>query len=104
MTTQDLSARLKSLFEANRGISKLTTSLSKLSTATDAHSDSGDERVELSAEIHQQLKELEEDFELIKQEAEDFTNSGGAGARKGNNFQDRDRVKIVTQLERLGEE
>ena len=106
MTTQEINARLKSLSDSNRGISQLISRLSKLSSSPEAGTDESQDRVELSAEIHQSLKELEEDFELVRQEAEDITNSAnwGSGARREEGEKERDRVTIVTQTERLKED
>ena len=100
MTSHDLNARLKSLFESNRGVSHLTTKLLKFSVSNDPQSDN-EARIELSAEIHQRLKELEEDFELVKQEAEVVV---GGGDRKRDTAKERERVTIVTQVERLAED
>lgn len=106
MSTLDINARLESLSETRRGISQLISRLSKLSTSPNPQTDENQVRVELSAEIHQSFRELEEEFELVKQEAEDITSVGSwrSGARKSNAERDRERVAIVTQVERLGED
>ena len=109
MTTQELQSRLKSLFEAHREASALINRLSKLPAHLGSSSpqfDNGESRVELSAEIHQSLKEQEEEYELLKQEIEDYTTVGGWGssARRRDSEKDRDRITIVTQVERLGED
>ena len=106
MTTQEINTRLQSLSEANKSISQLISRLSKLSSTAEAGTDESDARVELSAEIHQSLKELEEDFELVRQEAEDVTNSAnwGSGARRREGEKERDRITIITQIERLKED
>ena len=113
MSALELSTRLKSLSEANRSISQLVSRLSKLSTpdpqtttSTQLPENESQVRADLSAEIHQSLKDLEEDFELARQEAEDLTTTGSwsSGARKSNSERDRERVAVATQVERLGEE
>ena len=109
MTTQELQSRLKSLFESHREAAVLISRLSKLgaqSGTSSPHPDDSESRVELSAEIHQSLKEQEEDYELLKQEVEDHTLGGswGSGARKRDSEKDRDRLTLVTQVERLGED
>ena len=109
MTTQELQSRLKSLFEAHRETSVLINRLSKLPAHlgnSSAQSDDGESRVELSAEIHQSLKEQEEEYELLKQELEDYSTVGGWGssARRRDSEKDRDRITVLTQVERLGED
>ena len=105
MTTQ-LSLRLKSLSESYREINQLINRLSKPSSRSGTSSPlsgDGDTRAELSAEIHQSLKEQEEDYELLKQEVEDLA-SCGSGVRRRDSEKDRDRVTLVSQVERLGED
>jgi hypothetical protein len=101
MTTYELSSRLKSLTESHREVSQLITKLSKLSPRSDQEDQI--DRVELSTEIHESLKVLEEDFELFKQEAEDITKSSVA-ARRREPDTDRERLQLITQIERLGED
>lgn len=107
MTTQEPNSRFKSLSEAHRETIQLISRLSKLpSTPGSSPSNpvDGDPRVELSAEIHQSLKEQEEDFELLKQGAEDITSGGvwGSGTRRGDSEKDKERLALISQIERLG--
>jgi protein transport protein SEC20 len=110
MTAQELQTRLKSHFEALRETSVLISRLSKLSVQSGRNSPHSSEetesRVELSAGIHQSLKEQEEEYELIRQEVEDFTSGGtwGSGARRRDSEKDQDRITLVTQVERLDED
>ena len=106
MSALDINTRLKSLSEANRSISQLISRLSKLSPSPDPQTEESQDRVELSADIHQSFKELEEEFELVKQEAEDITTAGSwsSGARRSNSEKDKERVAVATQVERLGED
>lgn len=109
MTTQELQPRLKSLFEAHREAAALISRLYKLGTLSTTGSprpEDSESRVELSAEIHQSLKEQEEEYELLKQEVEDYTSGGswGSGGRRRDSEKDRDRISVVTQVERLGED
>ena len=106
MSALDINTRLKSLSEANRGVSQLISRLSNLSSTPDSQPDENQVRIELSTEIHQTFKELEEDFELVKQEAEDYTTTGSwsSGARRNNFERDKERVAIAAQVERLGED
>lgn len=109
MNAQALNARLTPLFESHKQIQKLITHLSKLPPqpgSSPSNTDEGDARVELSAEIHQSLKELEEDFELLRQEVEDQTNtsSWSASARRRDSGREREKTDLATQVTRLGED
>lgn len=63
-------------------------------------------RVELSAEIHQSLKEQEEEFELLRQEVEDQTDRGSwtSAARRRDSEADKERTALVAQITRLEED
>ena len=111
MNSQLLNARLAPLFDSLRQTQQLITRLSKLSAqpgSTLSNSEEGDVRVELSTEIHQSLKEQEEDFELLRQEVEDLTNnsSWGATSRRRDSGRERQRGKsdLAAQVTRLGED
>ena len=107
MSVHEIATRLKSLSETNKS---LTSRISQFTRPSDNQSSETtidiQARAELSAEIHQELKELEEEFELAKQEAEDITvvGSWSSGARRANEERDRERVAIAGQVERLGED
>ena len=109
MTTQALNARLTSLFESLKQTQQLITRLSKFPAqpgSTPSNLDEGDARVELGAEIHQSLKEQEEDFELLRQEVEDQTNtsSWSSSARRRDSPKDSQRTDLAAQITRLGED
>ena len=106
MSVADIQIRLRPLFEENKRISALTTKLAKLSAPADgAVPEEGESRVELSAEIHQSLKDLEEDFEGLKQEADDLTATATAtAARRRDPAKEQERVAVATQVGRLGED
>ena len=106
MTPQELSASLKSLSEAQKETSTLITRLSKLSPSPDTQLDEADDRVELSAEIHQSLKEQEEELELLKQRVEALTSTGpwASTARRRDPAKEQERLTLVTQIERLDED
>lgn len=66
-------------------------------------------RAELSQDIHDSLKQLEEDLELLSQEAEDLTavagNSVGSGIRRRESSdRQREGVQLSAQVARLGED
>lgn len=109
MTTQALNARLTPLFESLKQTQQLITRLSKFPAqlgASPSNPDEDDARVELSAEIHQTLKEQEEDFELLRQEVEDQTNisSWSSSARRRDAGKGSQRTDLAAQITRLGED
>ena len=110
MTSQELSVRLQSLSEAYRETLGLISRLSKLPTqpggTTSPTPDGAETTVELSAVIHQSLKEQEEEFEIVRQEVEDLTNSGGRApaGRRRDSEKGRERLEFITRVERLSED
>ena len=102
-------ARLTSLFESLKHIQQLITRLSRLPAqpgSSPADPDEGDARIELGAEIHQRLKDQEEDFELIRQEVADQTatsswSSAGRARNSGRGSADAD---LAAQVTRFGED
>ena len=109
MSTQALDARLSSLVESLRQTQQLITRLSKFPAqpgSSPPNLDEGDPRVELGAEIHQSLKEQEEDFELLRQEIEDQTNtsSWSSSARRRDSVKESQRTDLAGQTARLGED
>lgn len=109
MNTQTLNARLTSLFDAHKQTVNLIHRLSKLPVQPGSSSqdpEAGDARVELSAEIHQSLKEQEEDFELVRQAFEDQANSANRSisARRRDSIRDKERATLAAQVTRLGED
>ncbi len=108
MTTSSLSTRLTSLFEAHRQTLHLIARLSKLPIqpgSSSLDSEDGDARLELSAEIHQNLKDQEEELELLRQEVEDLTStSSWSASRRRDSEKDRERLALEAQVARLGED
>ena len=109
MSATSLNLRLDSLFDSLKQTELLITRLSKSTpqakTASPNQED-GDARIELTADIHQSLKEQEEDFELLRQEAEDQTSTIGwvSASRPRGNEKEQDRTDVAAQINRLGEE
>ena len=108
MSVQEITARLAALFEAHKQTVHLISRLAKLpshpgSGALD--SESADARLELGSEIHQSLKEQEEDFEILRQEVDDLTINIGwtSAARARDTEKQKDRTDLATQVTRLGE-
>ncbi|KAM0799340.1 hypothetical protein BDR22DRAFT_822640 [Usnea florida] len=109
MTAQALNARLTPLFDSLKHTQQLINRLSKFPAhpgASPSNPDEGDALVELSAEIHQSLKEQEEEFEILRQEVEDQTNTSGwlSSTRRSDSAKDSQRTDLAAQITRLGED
>ena len=110
MNARALKARLTPLFESLKQTQHLITRLSKLSAQPSSDrlnpDEENDVRLELSADIHQNLKEQEEDFELLRQEAEDQANHThwGSGVGRRDSVRERERTDLAAQVARLGED
>jgi len=107
MTTQELNSRLTALFDAHKQTLHLINRLAKLPSQPGTGSlnpDSTDARIELGAEIHQSLKEQEEDFELLRQEIEDHTSSSlTTAARRKDSEREKVTTDLLARVSRLGE-
>ena len=110
MSTISIQARLNPLIESLKQTQHLISRLSKLPSTPGSSSnnpDEGDARVELSSEIHQSLKEQEEDFELVRQEAEDLTNNSNWARRRDTDRdvnKERERNNLISQVAKFGED
>ena len=112
MTTQALTLRLTALSDAHKQTLQFINRLAKLPIQPGSSSldpNEADARLELSAEIHQSLKDQEEEFELLRQESEDLTNntsSGGWGSasRRRDSENPSSRTAVAAQVARLGED
>lgn len=110
MNTQSLTTRITSLSEANKETLHLIHRLARLPAqpgSSPLNPDAGDARLELSAEIHQNLKEQDEQFELLQQEVEEISDFGSgavSSARRRNTNQDTERTSLTAQVARLGED
>ena len=60
--------------------------------------------MELSAEIHESLKSIEEELELLRQEVEDITLHGAAVSRRRDSTRDSERSRLAVLLARLTED
>ncbi|KAF2001208.1 Sec20-domain-containing protein [Amniculicola lignicola CBS 123094] len=113
ITTQTLSNRLTALSENNKGLTQLIQRLSKLDfqpgsvplTSSNAAGDvDADARVELTAEIHETLKQLEEDLELLRQEVEDVVQSSAPNSRRRDSSRESEKSRLAVLLARLTED
>jgi protein transport protein SEC20 len=102
-TTQNLTARLNTLSESNKAVGQLIQRLAKLDFQPGSQpldtAEEGDVRLELSAEIHETLKGIEEELELLRQEIEDVTTS-----RRRDSARESERNRVVVLLARLTED
>ncbi|KAH8732794.1 Sec20-domain-containing protein [Phaeosphaeriaceae sp. PMI808] len=106
-TTQSLTNRLATLSESNKANGQLIHRLAKLDFQPGSqplNTDEGDVRLELSAEIHESLKSIEEELELLRQEVEDVVGSGNRGARRKDSKTEGERSRLTILLARLTED
>ncbi|KAK7520211.1 Sec20-domain-containing protein [Phyllosticta citriasiana] len=106
-TTQALATRLSSLSDQNKQTVQLIHRLAKLQFqpgSAPLEGDEGDVRIELSSEIHDSLKQQEEELELFRQEVEELI--GSRVIRTGTNESEKEREKsrLSIQVARLGED
>ena len=115
MTTESLSSRLQALSNTYKQTLQLIQRLQKLpsdlGSSTSSLVEDGDARVELSAEIHQSLKDQEEELELLRQEADDVPPPiggqrwvGGGSVVRRESSREQEREVIASQVARLGED
>lgn len=108
MSVEEIRTRLGPLLRSHIETLQLINRLARFPARTGAsdptHS-STNAREELGAEIHQNLKELDEDFELLQQDAEDLAPglTWTSGARRIDGERERERTDIAAQVARLGE-
>ena len=60
--------------------------------------------MELSAEIHESLKSIEEDLELLRQEVEDVVGDGTGIGRRKDSKTEGERSRLAVLLARLTED
>ena len=131
MGLQALSTRLNALLDAHKLTQQSIYRLSKLisnssngsngygnspsnsfnlssSTRSFAPGAATDEvRQELVSDIHESLKQQEEDLELLLQEIDEVFEAGGLGGSSGrrrNSERERERARVAAQAARLGED
>lgn len=106
-TTQALTTRLSALSEANKANGQLIQRLAKLDFQPGSqplNNEEGDVRLELSAEIHESLKQLEEELELLRQEIEDVVRGTASIGRRRDSKTDSERSRLAVLLARLSED
>ncbi|GAB7364172.1 hypothetical protein MBLNU230_g4723t1 [Neophaeotheca triangularis] len=112
-SSNQLAQSLQSLSESLKTTNTLILRLAKLTfqPGTEGLDEPNTVRVELSQDIHESLKQHEEDLELVKQEVADLTTTTGPQAhnpRRRDSERDRERnretARLESQVVRLGED
>ncbi|KAK4499276.1 hypothetical protein PRZ48_009789 [Zasmidium cellare] len=102
-STAELSKQLTDLSDSLRTTNTLINRLAKLQFQPGSEPLEGDSgvRVELAQDIHDSLKQLEEELEFLRQEAEEYKSEG---QRRRNSTRDGEEVRLSAKVARLGEE
>ncbi|KAF2204471.1 Sec20-domain-containing protein [Delitschia confertaspora ATCC 74209] len=108
-TIPSLTQRLTTLSEQNKTIIQLIQRLARLDFQPGSlplGSNDGDPRLELSAEIHESLKGIEEELELLRQEVEDVVQQGptGIAGRRRDSVREQEKSRLAILLARLTED
>jgi protein transport protein SEC20 len=107
-TTQTLTTRLTTLTDSNKSVGQLIQRLAKLDFQPGSQPLNGEEgevRLELSAEIHENLKSIEEELELLRQEVEDVLQQGsGLLGKRRDSARESERSRLAVLLARLTED
>ena len=106
MTNQSVLDTLSRLSDNIKLTFQLIGRLSKLSFqpgSTPLQGD-GDVRIELAHDIRDALKQHDDTLDSVRQEIQDFTESGAYSQRRRDSLKDRERARIAAQLARLDED
>lgn len=104
---QSLSARLDALSDNLKTTIQLIHRLAKLNFQpgfAPLDSEEGDVRAELSSDIHESLKQQEEELELLRQDITDFAGADRSTHSRRESQRDREKSQLSTQVVRLGED
>jgi protein transport protein SEC20 len=111
MAPRSLLARLQALTDTYKNTIALIQRLQKLPSSARTYSNSdSDPRIELSSEIHQSLKEQQNELETLRQEIDDATNDysrayvRGGSVRRRNSEQAHERERVAAMVAKLGED
>lgn len=103
-TTHTLVERLNYLSESHKAALQLIQRLSKLDFQPGAtKSEDRDARLDLSAEIHASLNQLDEELELLRQEVQDVV-QGSSTARRRDSVRESEKSRLAVLLARLTED
>jgi protein transport protein SEC20 len=100
----DLSRQVAGLSDQLKTTDTLIAQLGKLTfqPGSEPLDGEGGVRVELTQDIHESLKQLAEDFEIIKQEASDF--APGSRSHHRASRKDNDEARLSAKVIRIGED
>ena len=104
MIPPDAPSKIQKLSDAHKQTLQLVNRLAKLPAEPGSVPEFEDSRAELGAEIHDRLKQQQEDYELLAQEFEYqnsipvWTGPGGSVSEK-----ERKRADLAAQIARIGE-
>ncbi|KAK4565329.1 Protein transport protein sec20 [Recurvomyces mirabilis] len=105
MSLASLTTQLNQLTETLKQTNTLITNLSKLSFQPGSEPLDAENtvRIELAQDIHDSLKQLEEDFDLLKQESDDLSTISASHKRR-DSARDTERLRFSAQVARTGED
>lgn len=105
MTSTQLTQQLSQLSKSLKTTGVLITRLAKLNFQPGSESLDSEEsvRVELAGDIHDSLKQLEEDLELLQQASENYV-AGRNNQKRRDSKRDGEREKLAAQVARLSED
>ncbi|KAF2261884.1 hypothetical protein CC78DRAFT_535339 [Lojkania enalia] len=105
-TAQSLIIQLTNLSDQNKAVLQLIQRLAKLDftpgVSRFSSDEEGDVRLELSAEIHESLKSIEEELEILRQEVEDCIQ--GSGTRRRDSTKEGERGRLAVLFARITED
>ncbi|KAL8876282.1 MAG: hypothetical protein Q9198_005497 [Flavoplaca austrocitrina] len=106
MIVQHVHVSLRQLNDAHKQTVQLIHRLGRHSVPLGSNALNSNVRLELSTEIHQNLKDQEEELELLRQEIDDQTvhTAWTTSLRKRNGAKQRDYTDVVAELARLAED
>lgn len=104
MILSETSSKLQTLSDAHKQTLQLINRLAKLPAEPGAVPEYEEARAELAAEIHDSLKEQQEDYELLAQDIEySSTTPAWKGSRGPLSEKERERADLAAQVARIGE-
>ncbi|KAI9728006.1 MAG: hypothetical protein M1828_005411 [Chrysothrix sp. TS-e1954] len=107
MSLASISERLEALQETTQSLSQLIQRLTRLQPTSDDHLANEEARQDLTGDIHDSLKQAEEDLEVVNQDVSDLagiTSHKKASAHRRASERDKDTAEASATCLRLGEE
>ncbi|EMC94942.1 hypothetical protein BAUCODRAFT_519515 [Baudoinia panamericana UAMH 10762] len=105
MSTTELIQQLSQLTEALKEVNALITRLSNLEFQPGSEPLESEDsvRVELAQDIHDSLKQIDDDLELLKQDAKDLTATSDSH-RRSDSEKEREKARLSAQVARLAQD